>query len=213
MSALPQDRGSGTPPPASSLPRIGIGTGLWISPAGGVIALSGSHIDEIIAWPEKFGTRMSDLLSIHERYGERLHVEGRARHHIIRAVLFTGWIRLRHQRNYWSASVDDLGIRLPTVQAFFHVLHAERSIGIRGEVRIFSVRHEWLHAIDVCDLLEGFRPVSGPRLHASQTEQAEDLEHPSAEPAIDETAQCLLRGFGVRTSKTTPSNAILHSTR
>ncbi|MDZ7790357.1 MAG: hypothetical protein U5L08_07690 [Xanthomonadales bacterium] len=127
MSTDSPPTGAGTPPPRSNLPPIGLGTGLWISPAGSVTPLSGSHIDEIIAWPEKFGTRRTHLLRIHERFGERLHTEGQARHWVIRAVLSTGWIRLRHQRNFWSVSVDDLELRRPTLQAFFHALHRVQS--------------------------------------------------------------------------------------
>ncbi len=90
---------------------------------------------------------MEYLLTIHERFAERLHVEGGARHLLIRAVLFTGWIRLRHQRAYWSVSVDDHGLRRPTVQAFFHAILGEGRIGIHGEIQIYSVCDETLHTL------------------------------------------------------------------
>ena len=160
---------------ASQLPSIGIGTGLWISPAGMVITPSGSHVDEIIAWPTRFGTRAEHMLTIHKRFGERLHVEGRARHHIIRAVLFTGWIRLRHQRNYWSVSVDDLDLRRPTIQTFFHALLGEGRIGVRGEIQIYSVRDETLHTLEVCELLAGFDSADATTLSPGRTDAAEEL--------------------------------------
>ena len=175
LSSDSSDLASGKSHPASKLPSIGIGTGLWISPAGMVISLAGSHVNEIIAWPTRFGTRTEHLLAIHERFGERLHVEGRARHHIIRAVLFTGWIRLRHQRNYWSVSVDDLDLRRPTIQAFFHAMLGESRIGIHGEIQIYSVRDETLHTLEVCELLEGFDPADAPMLSPGRTEAAEEL--------------------------------------
>ena len=104
----------------NTLPAIGLGTGLWISPAGHVIALPGRHIKEIIAWPDRFGLTPARIESIYRHFGEPMPVEGRARHHIIRAVVFTGWIRLRQQRNYWSVTVDSLDTRRRPLQSFFH---------------------------------------------------------------------------------------------
>ena len=163
-----------------TLPAIGIGTGLWISPAGLVILLAGSHVDEVIAWPGRFGLTSERIASVYRQFGERLPVEGRARHHIIRAVVFTGWIRLRQQRNYWSATVDRLDARRKTLQAFFHTLHQAGDIGRHEEIRIYCVESEELVTLDLHQLLDHFVPAEGPVLKPGCTEETEDLPPGSA---------------------------------
>ena len=164
----------------SALPSIGINTGLWISPAGLVIVLNGRHVDEVIAWPGRFGLTAERIEAIYQQFGERMPVEGRARHHIIRAVVFTGWIRLRHQRNYWSVTVDRLGARRKTLQSFFHALHQADAIGRHADIRIYSVVEELLITLDLHELLEHFDPADGPVLQPSCTREADDLPPDSA---------------------------------
>lgn len=159
----------------NALPAIGLGTGLWISPAGHVIALPGSHIEEIIAWPDRFGLTPARIESIYRHFGEPMPVEGRARHHIIRAVVFTGWIRLRQQRNYWSVTVDSLDTRRRPLQSFFHALHQADGIGKHAEIRIYCVQFEQLVTTDLHEFIDGFDPADGPTLQAGHTSKADAL--------------------------------------
>ena len=172
----------------SALPSIGIYTGLWISPAGLVIVLNGSHVEEIIAWPGRFGLSAERIEAVYQQFGERMPVEGRARHHIIRAVAFTGWIRLRQQRNYWSVTVDRRDARRKTLQSFFHTLHQAGEIGRHGEIRIYCVAEEQLITLDLQELLDHFDPKEGLFLQPGCTGDADDLP-PESAPIDSELAR------------------------
>jgi len=160
--------------------KIGIGTGLWISPEGLVIRVGSSHIQEIITWPSRFGLTSEQIESTYRHFGERVPVEGRARHHIVRAVVFTGWIRLRHQRNYWSVTVDTLEARRATLQAFFHALHQAGGIGRHADIRIYCVQSEQLIIHELHELISGLDPAQNPILRVADTSDASELPPGSA---------------------------------
>ena len=187
MLKPPDDNPKSDTCPQSTLPSISINTGLWISPAGLVVVLNGSHIEEIIAWPGRFGLTAERIEALYHQFGERMPVEGRARHHIIRAVVCTSWIRLRHQRNYWSVTVDRLDARRKTLQSFFHALHQSGDIGRHAEIRIYSVAEERLSTLDLHQLLEHFNPNDGTGLRAGCTHEADDLQPKLApfDPELD----------------------------
>ena len=173
----------------SSLPPVGLGTGLWISPDHFVIALQGSHIQEIIAWPDRFGLTAAEISKAYGYFGERMPVEGTARHHIIRAVLGLGWIRLRSQRNYWSISIDDLRVRGPVLEAFFAALRARGSVGLHEDLRIYELSAEREQVLEVKDLLHEIDPSALPVLRAGKTGDAAPitgvkvtLDLPGAQP-------------------------------
>ena len=159
----------------TNLPPIGLGTGLWISPDRIVIALKGSHIQEIIAWPDRFGITSEEIHRAYAHFGERLPVEGHARHHIIRAVLGLGWIRLRHQRNYWSITVDRLETRRPILQALFLALRSAGKVGLHEDLRIYELSSESEQVLEVKDLIHELDPSALPVLYAGTTSDAASI--------------------------------------
>lgn len=154
------------------LPTIGLGTGLWISPDRVVIALKGSHIEEIIAWPDRFGLSSAEIKRAYAYFGERMPVEGQARHHIIRAVLGLGWIRLRHQKNYWSITVDCLETRRPMLEALFLALRSSEKVGLYEDLRVYDLSVERERVLEVKDLINEADPSTLPVLRAGTTGDA-----------------------------------------
>lgn len=71
----------------------------WLSPKGEVVDVGGTHIDVIINNPEKFGLTSKYIKDLHDKYGEKLSQEGKAREEIIIRVVKDGWIRVRRYRN------------------------------------------------------------------------------------------------------------------
>lgn len=146
-------------------------SGLWTSPCGVVILLQGTHIDEVIAAPDRFGTTSEEIRAAYRHFGEPMPVEGHARWHIIRAVVFSGWIRIRQQLNYWSVTVDQLKVRKPVLQSFFNRLHADDRLGHCAELRIFEVGTEQMTILSAHELLPG--PASPlPALRSGSIDQA-----------------------------------------
>lgn len=146
-------------------------SGLWISPCGLVILLQSTHIEEIIAAPDRFGTASEEIRAAYRHFGEPMPVEGYARWHIIRAVVFGGWIRIRQQLNYWSVTVDQLKARKPILQCFFQRLHADDRLGHCAELRIFEVEREQMTILSAHELLpESASPL--PALLSGTIDQA-----------------------------------------
>ena len=166
------------------LPPIGLGTGLWISPDQVVIALKGSHIQEVIAWPDRFGLTSEEIHRAYAHFGERLPFEGHARHHIIRAVLGLGWVRLRQQRNYWSITVDCLETRRPVLQAFFMALRSAGKVGLYEDLRVYELNSESEHVLEVKDLLHETDPSSLPILYAGKTGDAAPITGAKVTPDL-----------------------------
>jgi len=68
----------------------------WISPTGKVLPVKQKHITEIVTDPVAFGFSQEEIEEIHEKYGEPLGVEGKAREELMNRLLKLGWIRIRY---------------------------------------------------------------------------------------------------------------------
>lgn len=80
----------------------------FISPAGEVIPVPGSHISMIIRDPDRFGLTKDTIEAMYRKYHEPLGLEGEARSRIIVKVIQSGWGRIRRYRNHWSVNVWEL---------------------------------------------------------------------------------------------------------
>lgn len=75
----------------------------FISPKGELVDTKGSHIETIIKFPEKFTLTKGYITSVHDKFNEKLTVEGKAREEIIKNLIEKGWIRIRRYPNkFWS---------------------------------------------------------------------------------------------------------------
>ncbi|MFC2172121.1 hypothetical protein ACFLU6_05755 [Acidobacteriota bacterium] len=73
--------------------------GFWINPQGKIVRSRTSHINDITANPSKFGTTRDEILALHEKYGEKMGREGRAREELIINALKNGHMRIRQYGN------------------------------------------------------------------------------------------------------------------
>jgi len=71
----------------------------WISPAGDIIGVHGSHTSTVIEAPETFGLSGEDALSLFNT-GEELSV--------LRRLVNRNWIRIRYQAGCFYVSVKSL---------------------------------------------------------------------------------------------------------
>ena len=80
----------------------------FISPKGQVVDCKINHITTIVANPKKFGLTKEYLQVVYDKHGEKMTIEGKARHEIILRLIKQGWIRIRRYKNFWSINVDKL---------------------------------------------------------------------------------------------------------
>ncbi len=89
--------------------RVLRGNAYFIHPyRGQVIYVPHSHISLVISNPEKFHLNFDFIKTIYEKYGERIGLEGRARHEILLHLIDQGFIRIRKYKNHWKINVKDL---------------------------------------------------------------------------------------------------------
>lgn len=80
----------------------------FISPAGNIIKIEGSHIGHVIDNPDLFGLAIEDITMIYHKYNEPLGFEGKARHEILVRIIAQGWVRIRRYKEHWSITVNSL---------------------------------------------------------------------------------------------------------
>jgi hypothetical protein len=80
----------------------------FISPRGEFIGTPQTHIQQVIANPEKFGFNDAIIDHIYNFYKEPKGLEGKAREQILISLLNQGWIRLRRSKNFWTAQLKKL---------------------------------------------------------------------------------------------------------
>ena len=130
-------------------------TGLWISPSNTIIEVATTHIDDVINNPAKFGFTSEFIQSVYDKFGEKLHQEGRAREELILLALKRGWIRVRKYRNYWSVTIDTLNDKTKMVlRDWVHTFVKKKLMTKYDELRINQMsgdRSDTLEADDVLD--------------------------------------------------------------
>lgn len=80
----------------------------WLSASGEVTTVSTTHIQHVIAHPEKFNTDLGQLRHFYEYYNEPWGSEGQARNDTIRQLVTAGWMRIRRYRSYYAVNVPTL---------------------------------------------------------------------------------------------------------
>lgn len=136
----------------------------WISPRREVFEPRGSHIADVIAHPEKFGTTRARVEAAYKKYHEPLGLEGAAREEIIIELVKNGWVRLRNYRQHWSATVPGLSPDIEaTLQkwaiAVINGVNGRREPDILTEVRILEVAKEKTQ-VRTLSALASFQPGS-----------------------------------------------------
>jgi hypothetical protein len=96
--------------------EYGVGEGVsayFIEPGGRWIIVNTSHVDKVIQDPEYFGFAFSDIEALHNKFHEKLGVEGKARSIILRTLIRNGWIHARYnvKLDLWNFTVWTLGRR------------------------------------------------------------------------------------------------------
>ena len=71
----------------------------WVSPSGRIYNVdTDTHINLVIKKPSMFGWNLKNIKKVHEKYGESLGSEGKARHEIMVDILQRGWLRTRQDK-------------------------------------------------------------------------------------------------------------------
>jgi len=86
----------------------------WVSPSGGIRAVTTTHIADVIKNPVEFGTTDKAVLDAYNEFGEKFPVEGLGRDKIVYAILKRGWMRIRYQRSdgHFDAEMWDLNEKI-----------------------------------------------------------------------------------------------------
>lgn len=81
----------------------------WIGPEGQVMEVEWTHIETVIASPERFGLARGQVEEEYRRSEESLGLEGKARARIIGGLLAQGWIRVRYDdiHDVWTFNLFD----------------------------------------------------------------------------------------------------------
>lgn len=79
----------------------------FISPAGDIIKIEGSHIGYVIDNPGLFNWTIEEITQIYQKYKEPLGFEGDARHEILVRIIAQGWVRIRRYKEHWSVTVHN----------------------------------------------------------------------------------------------------------
>lgn len=74
----------------------------WTSPDGKVYGFSGTHIQDVIKNPKRFGLTIDQIQKIYTKHKEKMGLEGKAREEIMKSLMDKGWVRIRsHRRGSW----------------------------------------------------------------------------------------------------------------
>lgn len=73
--------------------------GYWIDLTGEIKRIRESHVQELIAQPEKFGLTRTEIQDAYTKYYERLGWEGKGREELLRTVIARGFVRIRKRGN------------------------------------------------------------------------------------------------------------------
>jgi CRISPR/Cas system-associated endonuclease/helicase Cas3 len=105
--------------------------GYWYKHGKLIELVSGHHIDYILDNPEKFYLTKEGIIKTHEKYGDKLGQEGKARDEIILNVVEDGWIRIRHYvrpKDYWSIQFDKFRFRESDLKSLIETLILKEKI-------------------------------------------------------------------------------------
>ena len=80
----------------------------WLSAAGEIASVTTTHIQYVIAHPEKFNIDLGQLRHLYEYYNELWGSEGQARNDTIHQLVIAGWIRIRRYRSHYAINVPTL---------------------------------------------------------------------------------------------------------
>jgi len=129
--------------------------GLWVSPAAQILNVNTTHIDDVIAYPDKFGVTSDYINDAYKRHGEQVGQEGEAREEIIRYVLTRGWIRVRKYKNYWSVTIDSFSNSIKkTIRNFVHTMLDNKAMGPYDDLKILAVRNDEMKEIEASDVIQ-----------------------------------------------------------
>jgi hypothetical protein len=77
----------------------------WINPEGKAHGVTSSHIKNIIKNPSYFSLTKEKIDQTYSKYNEPMGLEGKARNEIMTDLLQNGWIRIRKNRNSYTAQL------------------------------------------------------------------------------------------------------------
>jgi len=85
----------------------------WISPKGNILGVESRHINDIAAYPERFGFTKTILAAIFRRHRETYGSEGNAREEILIKLMQKGWIRVRYveRQDFYTIQLSDVFYR------------------------------------------------------------------------------------------------------
>ena len=131
--------------------------GFWIAPSGDIIQVPKSHIDMVVANPEKFRMSKEEIKKLYEKYNEPIGHEGKAREEILSDLIKDGWIRIRYidRTDSFTVQLDRLSERKKN-QLYAFASEAIKGIGSskfhpNAEMRIMNLEVHILEVITLKD--------------------------------------------------------------
>ena len=81
----------------------------WLAPNGDIISVGTTHVSVLIESPESFGLTSTEVIDAYRNNNEPVGFEGKARVELMRRVVSSGWIRIRHRpRTGWIVELEKL---------------------------------------------------------------------------------------------------------
>ena len=81
----------------------------WITPEGKTIELTGQkHIESIRNNAATFGLTEVDIQEAFDQFNDCIGQEGMARELIIKRLIYSGYVRIREYRQFWSVNTGAL---------------------------------------------------------------------------------------------------------
>lgn len=86
--------------------KSNVGNAFWVNPYGEILDIGhGKHITSITQAPEKFGFTLDEIKDAHEKYGEPMGIEGKAREDLIKDAMQRGFIHIRlYPNKFWAVN-------------------------------------------------------------------------------------------------------------
>ena len=133
---------------------MALATAYWINPYGEILEMKSSkHITEIVQHPEKFGLTQEYIDRKYAEFNEPVGFEGKAREVIMRAVISSGYIRVRAYRNFWSVTVFTLDNKTKNALGAWAEIAAEnKQMGKYAPVKLLELKIDKMHKSTVSDI-------------------------------------------------------------
>lgn len=134
-----------------------ISPGFWLTPAGEMVDVTTrSHVSALIDNPCQCGLTTQAIRAVYRRYREPLYQEGAAREDLIRAVVKSGFVRIRlYPNRYWSITIHQSDeSTMAMIRSWAKQVCGYRYSGKYMDVKLFETSTNTVSYTDISGLVD-----------------------------------------------------------